>query len=166
MVTACSLLLHNFVKHINATDKWRWTLDTAHVYSVREAYRFITSHGDHADRSLVDNVWHRHIPARMSLFVWRLLRNWLPTRGNLLRRNIIHATNSLCVTGCEVMETAGHLFLSCGNSLILRSLVSAWLRLSFAHPNDLRQHYLQFRYMAGLPQCTHSYFKGIWYACV
>jgi len=63
---------------------------------VREAYRFITTYGDQGDRSRVDNVWHRHIPAKVSLFVWRLLRDRLPTRDNLFRRNVIHAPDSLC----------------------------------------------------------------------
>jgi len=27
-------------------------------------------------------------------------------------------------------------------------------------------HHVQFCHMAGLLACTHSYLKGIWYACV
>lgn len=133
---------------------------------MREAYRFITSHGDHFDRSLVDKVWHRHIPAKVSMFVWRLLRNRLPTRSNLLRRHIIHANNVMCVTGCNVTETASHLFLWCGNSFTLWSLVASWLGLSLGHSNDLRQHHIQFCSMAGFSWCTHPYFTSIWYACV
>jgi hypothetical protein len=118
------------------------------------------------DRSLVDKVWHRYIPTKVSLFVWRLLRNRLPTRGNLLRRNILHGNNSMCAIGCDVTETASHLFLWCGNSFTLWSLVAAWLGLSLAYSNDLRQHYIQFCSMAGFPRCTHPYFTTIWYACV
>lgn len=161
----CALLLLNFVFQVNVTDKWIWTLDTVHGYSVREAYRFVTSIGDHSNRNIVDNVWHRHIPTKVSLFVWRLLRNRLPTRGNLLHRNIVQANNSLCVVGCEVVETAGHLFLSCQKYCILWSLISAWLGMSLVHHNDL-QHYQQFCYMSGLPRSTHAYFTGIWYASV
>jgi len=100
------------------------------------------------------------------LFVWHLLRNRLPTRANLLRRNILHATDSLCVAGCEVLETACHLFLVCGTSFTLLSYVSTWLGLYLVPPHELCVHHLQFCYMAGLPRCTHSYLKGIWYACV
>jgi len=63
--------------------------------------------------SLVDDVWHRHIPAKVSLFVWRLLHNRLPTRANLFKRNILSATDSLCAAGCEVVESGRHLFLEC-----------------------------------------------------
>jgi hypothetical protein len=121
-VRECSVLLHNIILQVDITDKWRWTLDTAHRYSVREAYRYITSYGDQVDRSLVDNVWYRRIPAKVFLFVWRLLRNRLPTRDNLLWRNIIHATESLCVAGCEVLETSRHLFLACRTLLTLCSI--------------------------------------------
>jgi len=70
------------------------------------------------------------------------------------------------VLGCDTIETAAHLFLACGNSVILWSLVSTWLGLSLVHHNDLRQHFHQFCFMAGLPRCTHSYLTGIWYAFV
>jgi len=86
--------------------------------------------------------------------MWRLLRDRL------------HAPDSLCVAGCEVLETARHLFLECGTSSTLWSYVSTWLSLYLVTPYELRDHHIQFCYMAGLLRCTHSYLKGIWYACV
>jgi hypothetical protein len=165
-VRECSLLLHNFVLQVNVFDSWRWTLGTTHEYSVREAYRFITTTGAEVNRSLVDNVWHKHIPSKVSLFVWRLLRNRLPTRDNLLRRNIIQDQGSVCVAGCEALETARHLFLLCTTSSLLWSYVLKWLGLVSVFSLDLRDHHLQFCSMAGLPRSTHSYLQGIWYACV
>jgi len=156
----------NKVLQVDVIDKWRWALDTAHGYSVRGAYRYIISYGDQVDRSLVDNVWYRHILTKVSLFVWRLLRNRLPTRDNLMRRNILHTTESLCVAGCKVLETARHIFLECGTSLTLWSFVFNWLGLYLVLPYDLRDHHLQFCYMARLPWCTHSYLQSIWYVCV
>lgn len=165
-VRECSFLLHNCVLQVNAIDKWSWTIDPSHGYSVKEAYRFIASHETDSVTSIVDNVWHRHIPTKVSLFVWRLLRNRLPTRDNLLRRNILQFNNHFCVVGCDSTETAGHLFLSCGKSNILWSLVLAWLGLSLVCHNDLRQHYTQFCFLPGLSRSTHPFFTGIWYACV
>lgn len=101
----------------------------------------------------------------MSLFVWHLLHNRLPTQANLLRRNILPATNSLCVFGCEVLETGWHLFLECETSINLWSHVWQWLGLSSESPCELCDHHLQFSYMAGLPRCTQSFLKGIWFAC-
>jgi len=100
------------------------------------------------------------------LFVWRLLRNRLPTRDNLLRRSIIHSTTSMCVADCDVIETISHLFLACSISLTLWSSVWSWLGLYAVSHNEMRDHHIQFCYMAGLPRCTHSFLQGIWYACV
>jgi len=55
-VRECILLLHNVVLQVNVFDKWRWLLDLIHGYSVREAYRHITTFGEQMDRSLVDDV--------------------------------------------------------------------------------------------------------------
>ena len=107
----CSDMFHNIVLPVDVTDSWRWLLDPVHGYSVRDPYRFLTNSGDQVDRSLVDDVWHRNIPVKVSLFVWRLLRNRLPSKDNLLRQNIVHANDLAYVTGCGEVETATHLFL-------------------------------------------------------
>jgi hypothetical protein len=116
-----------------------------HGYSVRDSYRFLTSSDEQVDRSLVDDVWHRHIPLKVSVFVWRLLRNRLPTKDNLLRRHIIHANDLACVTGCGAFETSTHLFIVCDMACTLWFLVWNWI---------------------GMPRCTHSFFKVIWFVCV
>jgi hypothetical protein len=100
------------------------------------------------------------------MFVWRLLRNRLPTCDNLLRRNIIHQTAASCVAGCDMTETANHLFLECGTSLTLWYSVCSWLGLYFVQPFELRDHHNHFCYMAGLPRCTHAFLQSVWYSCV
>jgi len=69
-VRECYLLLHNIVFQDSVHDTWRWDLDPIHGYTVREAYRFFTSTGDLADRSLVDDIWHKQVPSKVSLMVW------------------------------------------------------------------------------------------------
>jgi len=154
-VRECTLLLNNVVLQVTVNDTWRWLLDPVHGYSVREAYRFLTSHGEQMDRSLVNDVWHRYIPEKVSLFVWCLLRNKLPTKDNLLRRRIITANDVVYVVGCGETESATHLFLDC-----------RWIGLSTVYPCQLRDHFKQFSFMAGMPRSSHSVFKVIWFACV
>ncbi|XP_024632636.1 uncharacterized protein [Medicago truncatula] len=84
----------------NVHDTWRWYLDPTHGYSVRVAYRFITTSGEPSDSIHDDNVWHRLIPAKVSLFVWRLMRNRLPTKDNLVRRRVLPPNGVVCVLGC------------------------------------------------------------------
>ena len=33
-------------------------------------------------------------------------------------------------------------------------------------PCQLRDHFIQVSFMAGMPRDTHSFFKVIWFACV
>jgi hypothetical protein len=150
----------------HASDKWRWFLDPTHGYSVRSAYRFLTDSGDPAVRNHDVNVWHNHIPSKVSLFAWRLLRNRLPIKVNLVRRSVLTSANVACVSGCGHPETAKHLFLDCVIFSSIWYQVWHWLGISSVGPGDIRQHLHQFIYMARLPRVTHLFLKIIWFASV
>jgi len=121
-VRECSVLLLNIVLQDIVEDTRRWLLDPIHGYLVRGAYRFLTTSGELADRSSVLDIWHRYIPSKVSVFLWRLLRNRLPTKDNLVRRNVLSHTEAVCVSGCGSRETTTHLFF--GVRCIWVSLVS------------------------------------------
>ena len=44
-------------------------------------------------------VWHNNVPLKVSIFAWRLLRNRLPTRQNLVHRGILSDTAASCLLG-------------------------------------------------------------------
>ena len=166
-VRECSLLLHNIVLQDSVNDTWRWLLDPIHGYSVREAYRYLTHSGDTVDRTLVDDVWHRHIPLKVSLLVWRLFRNRLPTKDNLLRRGVLGSTDITCaVPRCASTETVSHLFLQCDTFRELWSKVWNWLGISLVTLVHLHHHFIQFSTMAGLPRSSHLFFRTVWLATV
>jgi len=165
-VRECSILLHNIVLQNNVHDTWRWYLDPTHGYSVRVAYRFITTYGEPSDSIHDDNVWHRLIPANVSLFVWRLLRNRLPTKDNLVRRRVLPLDSAVCVSGCGEQKSANHLFLKCVHLSSIWSQVWLWLGISSVLPGDIRHHLRQFSNMAGLPRATYIFMKIIWFASV
>jgi len=164
-VRECTLLLSNVVLQDHVSDAWRWLLDPVHGYSVREAYRFLTS-GEQVDRTIVDDVWHRYILAKVSLFVWRLLRNRLPTKDNLMRRRVIQATDIACAYGCDDSESANHLFLLCEIPNLVWLHVQNWICVFTVSPCHMREHYTQFTSMAGMPRRSHYVFKVIWFVCV
>ena len=58
-------------------------------------------------------IWHKHVPLKVSIFAWRLLRDRLPTKEKLANRGIISLEARLCIAGCEHVEEISHLFLSC-----------------------------------------------------
>jgi len=48
----------------------------------------------------------------------------------------------------------------------LWSHVLHWLGISSVSSSDIRQHFIQFTTMAGLPRFTHSFLRVIWFASV
>jgi len=122
-------LFHNIVLQENVLDRWKWLLDLVKGYSVNDAYHFFTAHEEHGD-FLMDNMWHKHVYLKVSLFARCLFRNRLPTKDNLLWCGIIQAESTLCVGGCDMEETIGHLFLSCNYFTSMWHLIRDWLGVS------------------------------------
>ena len=64
----CFSLLANVILQEHIHDSWRWLLDPIHGYSVVGTYRFLTS----AEELMVDgdynNVWHKLVLAKVSIF--------------------------------------------------------------------------------------------------
>jgi hypothetical protein len=73
-VTECSALLHNIVLQDDITHKWIWLLDPVNSYSVKGTYQFLTTTDEPLARGLIDDVWHKHVLLKLSIFAWRLLQ--------------------------------------------------------------------------------------------
>jgi hypothetical protein len=116
---------------------------------VRGAYTLLTSRNVSEAAALTDLLWHKQIPLKVSVLAWRLLRNRLPTRDNLVRRHIITPDSQLCVTGCGGVETVHHLFLSCLVFASLWHLIRGWVDTSTTDLYQLQDHFIQFVYSAG-----------------
>jgi len=115
---------------------------------VKGAYHLLTSVDEPHARGLFDNVWHKHVPLKVSLFSWRLLRNSLSTKDNLVRRRVLHHDVNQCAGGCGFQETTSHLFLNCATFGNLWVSVSQWLHITFVAPEVLRDHLLWFGHLA------------------
>jgi len=88
-------------------------LDNSNVLSVRSLYNFLTLQ-PHVELPIdAFSIWHKDVPLKVVVFAWRLFRDRLPTKDNLLRRGVINFDSRLCVAGCDTVETSYHLFLHC-----------------------------------------------------
>ncbi|GAU36546.1 hypothetical protein TSUD_277520 [Trifolium subterraneum] len=67
-------------------DVWQWRPDPAVGYSVRGVYRILTSRAPVTLSPAEDLIWHKQVPLKVSIFAWRLLRDRLPTKENLVTR--------------------------------------------------------------------------------
>jgi len=95
----------------------------------------------------------------VTVFPWRLFRNRLSTKDNLIRRRIIQHDNTSCSGGCGSGETADHILLRCDHFGMVWHNIYPWLGISFA---SVTAHFHEFSHLVGLPRSTHSYLTVIW----
>jgi len=125
------------------------TADIQWGYTVCGAYQLLTSHVSPIVDVTEDLIWHKQVPLKASILAWRLMHDRLPTKVNLLNRNIISAEASLCVAGCGQAESASHLSLHCDMSGSLWQHVRSWIGVSGVDPHSLRDHFIQFTHYLG-----------------
>lgn len=127
MVGNLCLLLQNVNLQVDKDDSWKWHLETSNAFSVRSAYKVLAARFHSAAMELSKSLWHKDIPLKVVLFGWRLFRDRLPTKDNLLRRGVIDFEERLCVGGCGVLETSSHLSLHCGIFGAVWHFIHNWL---------------------------------------
>ena len=157
-------MLHNIVLQGHIHDMWRWILDPVDGYSVKGTYQYPVDAS--SERGLFDAVWQKQVPSKVSVFAWRLLRNRLPTKDNLVCRHVLHHDDMSCIGDCDSFETTFHLIFDCDISDSVWHLLYRWLDISFIPPDTVHDHLHQFGHLMGLPRFTHSFLKIIWLACV
>jgi len=100
------------------------------------------------------------------LFAWRLFRDRLPTKDNLLRRGVIDHDSRMCVAGCDLVELSSHLFLHCNIFGTIWHLIYRWLGVSVTNPFYVLDHFHQFGFSGGIGKMRRSILQVIWYAAV
>ncbi|GJS76384.1 RNA-directed DNA polymerase, eukaryota [Tanacetum coccineum] len=116
----------------NMDDRWYWDLNGDGVFLVKDV------------RSLLDEVflpkmdaptrWIKCIPIKVNVFVWKLSLDRLPTRSNLLSRNIL-VSDVACPLCDHELEDSSHLFFGCPIAKDVQKLVCRWWNLD-VHPYE------------------------------
>ncbi|XP_024642310.1 uncharacterized protein [Medicago truncatula] len=117
-----------------------------------------------ADYAL-DLVWHKQVPLKVSVFAWRLIRDRLPKRTNLIARRVLSPDMSSCVAGCGHPESAQHLFLLCNTFGSLWHLVRDWIGCYGVDTDNIFDHFLQFTHLTGGGVARRSFMQLIWLLC-
>eukprot|EP00256_Glycine_max_P035539 XP_006582029.1 uncharacterized protein LOC106794242 [Glycine max] len=111
-------------------------------YSTRSAYDLIgEGERDRSQEECFVKLWRLKVPARFLVFGWKLLRDRLPTRKNLQRRQI-PLPDSLCPLCRTHQEDASHLFFHCSKVQPIWWETMSWLQLKGAFPLNPKQHFL------------------------
>ncbi|XP_014633438.1 uncharacterized protein LOC114414259 [Glycine soja] len=93
----------------NREDRWSWKHDQTGYYSTKSGYDLIweAQMGANQNLDFVD-IWKLKIPSKSLVFAWRIIRDRLPTRMNLRRRQVV--INEVQCPFCgDVEEEAAHL---------------------------------------------------------
>ncbi|RHN42359.1 hypothetical protein MtrunA17_Chr8g0376041 [Medicago truncatula] len=88
-----------------------------------------------------------------------LLGDYIAT--GCLQKTIYYVDESYTWMTPLVWEVAEHLLFSCDIFGNVWSAVLKWLGLSFVAPVGCRDHYIQFRHLAGLLHSSHSFLQII-----
>ncbi|GJT27666.1 putative RNA-directed DNA polymerase, eukaryota, reverse transcriptase zinc-binding domain protein [Tanacetum coccineum] len=94
----------------DGVDGWTWSLDTSGSFKVS----ILRSCIDSLDLSRSDpvTIWNELIPKKVNIFFWRLTRNRLPTKTNLVDKGIdLHTV--LCSFCDDYCESSDHIFIEC-----------------------------------------------------
>ncbi|MCI26684.1 heat-shock protein, partial [Trifolium medium] len=146
--------------------RWQWQPDPDTGYTVRGAYQLPTT----MDSIIVDDaehlIWHPQVPLKVSVFAWRLLRDRLPTKSNLVTRGILSSAAHHCVSGCGTAESTHHLFIFCSTFGSIWDLVRSWIDISSTGFTSIRDHFVQFTLSAGGSRARRSFLQLIWLASV
>ena len=96
------------------------------------------------------------------VFTWRLLKDRLPTKGNLLRRNVA-IQEAVCPLCGQVQEEVGHLLFNCKRTIGLWWESMRWIQAVGPLPASPASHFAQFCDGFGA-DINHSRWCGWWVA--
>lgn len=110
-----TLEITNIPLMLHAHDLRIWSYSKDDTYTVRSRYHLAmniiyTGRGNTVAGEW-DKLWEINIPPKVKTFVWRTVRNWLPTRINLQSKRVM--VTSKCANCDSMLEQPWHLFYTC-----------------------------------------------------
>ncbi|GJU91759.1 RNA-directed DNA polymerase, eukaryota [Tanacetum coccineum] len=112
----------------NSEDRWVWDLNGDGVFHVKDVRNLLDE--TFLPKADTPTRWIKCIPIKVNVFVWKALQDRLPTRSNLVRRNIL--IDSLSCPICDgEPEDSSHLFFRCCLARDVTRLVCRWWDLDF-----------------------------------
>ena len=90
------------------SDQWVWKADPSGQYSAKSAYQMLREDisKENQDEAF-EELWKLKVSSKIAAFAWRLLKDRLPTRLNLQRRQIeVGDSNCPFCSSMEVVVTS------------------------------------------------------------
>lgn len=125
-------------------DLWRWRERQSDEYYVKLTYLALCGRvfGNNFD-DIFQELWRIKVPPKINIFIWRLLRNRLPTTDNKRKRNLLTGERDCKCPFCKcVEESVSHVLFTCKMARAVWSHYYAWLDLNSVLLQHFRQHFL------------------------
>ncbi|MFS8003872.1 putative reverse transcriptase domain, fatty acid desaturase domain, acyl-CoA desaturase [Helianthus anomalus] len=107
-------------------DKWSWLGDSSGVFSVGSVKRLLDRDKDFSSRYVWD--WCKWVPLKCNLFAWRAELDRLPSKVELIKRNISLPDDVCPLCGTD-QETTLHLFTACQFSMEVWMKITRWCKV-------------------------------------
>ncbi|KAK7274465.1 hypothetical protein RIF29_15555 [Crotalaria pallida] len=134
--------LINFKPKLLEEDKWARENGHSRTYVVKEVYGSLMQLEQGEDDKLLEQVWISASPSKVAGFLWKHLRNRLPTMDVLSRRGInVGNMNSRCIFCKEEDETVDHLFITCQFAKNVWTTCYNWINAILLPANSFSQHF-------------------------
>lgn len=149
-------------------DTWFWRIEANGSYSIKSAYAAIAEyeHGDEDD--FFNSFWCNKIPLKMTAFVWKACYNKIPTRLNLILKNILPQSRLSLCTFCSTEDVlTDHLLSRCSFSQKIWMKLIKWWGFASVTPGSIKAHCdhllgLLHSSTLSMPWKLH-WFPTIWY---
>ena len=124
-------------------DKWLWR-DGSTDFSVKTAYNILLGEESTVGEELFAEFWNLKTLPSVQFTAWRVLRNVIPTKDNLLRRGLLLISDRCPLCG-EEEESVRHLFFECRISWRIWGMCLRWLGYSSVLHRDGQMHFRMFK---------------------
>ncbi|KAH1031312.1 hypothetical protein J1N35_043486 [Gossypium stocksii] len=96
-----------------------WKGEQSGEYSVCSAYKLLQDSTLDPSRNLIQadgkkfyrKLWNLHLPTKITITIWRISWNYLPTMANLKSRRVV--AHCRCPRCCYEVEDCHHIFRKC-----------------------------------------------------
>ncbi|XP_058777034.1 uncharacterized protein LOC131651385 [Vicia villosa] len=131
-------------------DGFSWTGGDMGEFSVSFYYKQLMlalneEKVDPSHKEALKHVWRSWLPSKVKIFGWRLLKDRLATRAQLVKRGILeYNAAGFCAFGCLQIEDTAHLFINCETSRRVWENIAIWLGIEPLGGDDCCSHFLVF----------------------
>jgi len=162
LVGECVERLSVLVVQVGLDDRWVWKLHPSNKYTVQTTYFYLTAVDINITEDFHHFMWHKAVPLKVNIFVWRLFLNRLATKDNLRTRHVLDVSQVPCAASCGAVEDRDHLFFKCDHYGCLWLLISHWLGIDTVLHGNLYAHSYQFCALGGFSKNSRTTFSIIW----